>query len=65
MRGGTLPGQTRSGASFADAAAVWLRVVAEDRERKPSMLKDYRSIVNGRLLPACGDMPQEDITSGV
>ncbi len=64
-RRGTLPGMARSGAKFADAAAEWLRFVAEDRERKPTTLKDYRSIVNGRLLPSFGDMALEDVTPAV
>jgi integrase len=64
-RRGTLPGQVRSGATFADAAAEWLRFVADDRERKPSTLKDYRSIVHGRLLPAFGAMALEDVTPAV
>lgn len=51
-RRGTLPGMVRSGATFADAAAEWLRFVAEDRERKPSTVKDYRSVLNAHLLPA-------------
>src|ERR1700739_4844248 len=41
-RRGTLPGMVRTGATFADAAAEWLRVIADDRERKPSTLRDYR-----------------------
>ncbi len=57
-----LPGLVRTGATFADAAAEWLRFVEEDRERKPSTLQDYRSIVRGRLLPAFGAMPLEEVT---
>lgn len=64
-RRGTLPGRVQSGATFADAAAEWLRFVAEDRERKPTTLKDYRSIVTGRLLPAFGSMAVEDVTPAV
>ena len=33
-RPGTLPGDVRSGATFADAAAEWLRYVSEDRGRE-------------------------------
>jgi integrase len=40
-RRGELPGQLRTGATFADAAAEWLRFIEEDRERKPSTLVDY------------------------
>ncbi len=41
--------------TFAEAAAEWLRFIAVDRERKPSTLKDYRSVLNAYLLPAFGD----------
>jgi hypothetical protein len=33
----------RTGVTFAEAAAEWLRFIAEDRERKPSTLRVYRS----------------------
>jgi hypothetical protein len=42
-RRGTLTGQVQAVVTFADAAAEWLRFIEEDRERKPSTLKDYRS----------------------
>ncbi|MGZ4263459.1 MAG: tyrosine-type recombinase/integrase [Solirubrobacteraceae bacterium] len=64
-RRGTLPGTVRSGATFADAAAEWLRFVEQDRERKPSTVRDYRSILEGRLLPVFGGMPIEEITPAV
>src|ERR1700758_3506415 len=35
-RRGTLPGQVRTGATVADAAAEWLRFVEHDCKRKPS-----------------------------
>ena len=35
-RRGVLPGMVRTGATFADAAAEWLRYVEHDRQRKPS-----------------------------
>ncbi|MBV9685567.1 MAG: hypothetical protein JO046_27490, partial [Solirubrobacterales bacterium] len=35
-RRGTLPGMVRTGATFADAAAEWLRFIGEDRAREPS-----------------------------
>ena len=34
-RRGELPGQLRTGATAADAAAEWLRFIEEDRERDP------------------------------
>ena len=52
---GTLPGMVRTGVTFADAAAEWLRYVEHDRGCKPSTLRDYRSIVRAHLLPAFGD----------
>jgi integrase len=61
-RHGTLPGMVRSGATFADAAEEWLRYVEEDRERKPSTVRDYRSVLNSRLLPVFGSMQIEAIT---
>ena len=64
-RRGTLPGMVRSGATFADAAAEWLRFVEQDRGRKPSTLRDYRSVLNAHLLPAFGTMPIEAITPDV
>ncbi len=65
-RRGTPPGMaSRSGATFADAAAEWLRFVEHDRERKPSTVRDYRSVLESRLLPEFGSMPLEEITSPV
>ena len=51
-----------SGATFADAAAEWLRFIEEDRARKPSTLNDYRSALKAHLLPAFGAQPLESIT---
>ncbi len=62
-RRGRLPGQTRTGVSFADAVAEWLRFIEHDRKRKPSTLEGYRSVVRTHLLPAFGDMPLETITT--
>jgi integrase len=64
-RRGTLQGVGRSGATFADAAAEWLRFIEQDRERKPSTIRDYRSSLKAHLLPAFGEMPLEEITSSV
>jgi integrase len=54
-RRGTLPGSVRTNVTFADAAAEWLRYIAEERGRKPSTLADYRSVVNTHLIPEFGD----------
>ncbi len=61
-RRGTLPGAVRTGATFADAAAEWLRYVSEDRDVKPSTLTDYKSVVGSRLLPAFGELRLEELT---
>src|SRR5579863_8238280 len=61
-RKGTLPGMRSGGATFAEAAEEWLRFIAQDRERKPSTIRDYRSALNAHLLPAFGDRPLESIT---
>jgi integrase len=61
-RRGTLPGMLRTGVRFEDAAAEWLRFIEEDRERKPSTLRDYRSVLHAYLLPAFGTEPVESIT---
>lgn len=59
---GTLPGLVRTGATFGDAAAEWLRYVEQERGRKASTLADYRSVVRAHFLPAFGDEPLERIT---
>ncbi|MGI8429528.1 MAG: N-terminal phage integrase SAM-like domain-containing protein, partial [Solirubrobacteraceae bacterium] len=61
-RRGTLPGLVRTGATFTDAAAEWLRYVEHDRGRKPSTLEGYRAIVRSQLLPAFGEARLESIT---
>ena len=63
-RRGTLPGMVRTGATFADAAAEYLRYISEDRGRKASTVDDYRSIIRVHLLPAFGSMQLEEVTVG-
>jgi integrase len=63
-RRGTLPGMVRTGATFADAAAEFLRYAEHDRALKPSTLRGYRSIIDAYLLPAFGERRLEDISSG-
>jgi integrase len=53
----------RTGATFADAAAEFLRYVEHDRTLKPSTLRGYRSIISAYLLPAFGPKRIEDITT--
>jgi integrase len=61
-RRGVLPGMVRTGATFADAAAEYLRYIGEDRNRTASTVEDYRSIIDVHLLPAFGQQRIEDIT---
>lgn len=60
---GVLPGMVRTGATFADACAEFLRYVEHDLDRKPSTLCDYRSTVRAHLLPAFGSLRLEDVTA--
>jgi integrase len=60
-RPGTLPALVRTGATFADAAAEYLRYAEQDRGCKPSTLRDYRSTIAAHLLPAFGSTPVESI----
>jgi integrase len=55
----------RTDATFADAAAEWLRSAEHDRACKPSTLRDYRSVLNARILPAFGEIKLEEITPGM
>ena len=64
-RQGTLAGQVRTGATFANATAEYLRYVEQDRGRKPSTLRGYRSAIQAHLLPAFGELPVEEVTSEV
>lgn len=62
-RRGTLPGLVRTGATFADAAAEFLRYVEQDRALKPSTIRGYRSIIDAYLTPAFGPERLEDIST--
>jgi len=53
----------RTGATFADATAEYLRYVEHDRGRKPSTLQGYRSAIHAHLLPAFGTMAIEHVTT--
>jgi hypothetical protein len=61
-RRGVLPGMVRTGRTFADAAEEYLRYLAEDRQRKPSTVRDARSVIRNHLLPPFGSRLLEDIT---
>jgi integrase len=60
-RRGTLAGMTKTGVTFEDAAAEWLRYVEQDRKRRPSTVRDYCNTINGRLNPEFGPEPLEAI----
>ena len=62
-RRGTLHGMVRTGATFADAAAEFLRYIEHDRARKPETVKTYASIIRHQLLPVFGAKRLESITS--
>ena len=64
-RRGSLVGMVRTGASFADACAEFLRYVEHDRDCKPSALRDYRSVIEAHLVPAFGDGRVEDVTAAM
>src|SRR3954453_18670889 len=62
-RRGTLPGMGRTGATFADAAAEYLRYIEHDRGRKPSTVRGYRSAIEAHLLPVFGSMRLGSVTT--
>ena len=61
-RRGTLDGAVKTGATFADAAAEWLRYVEHDRKRRPSTVADYKGTVAHTLVPEFGSLPVEAVT---
>src|SRR3954452_20820596 len=63
VRRGTFPGLVRTGATFADAAAEFLRYIEHARQRKPSTVSGYRIIVRSPLVPAFGERRLEEITA--
>jgi integrase len=60
---GTLSGMVRTGATVADVCAEYLRYIEQDRQRKPSTLRDYASIFRNYVLPHLGDVALEDLTA--
>src|SRR5215212_6611035 len=59
---GTLPGMVRTGATVPDACEEHLRYIEQDRQRKPSTLRDYDSIFRNHVLPHLADIRLEDLT---
>jgi integrase len=58
----TASANVRSGATFADAAAEYLRFAEQDRGCKPSTVRGYRSAIQAHLLPVFGSLALEDVT---
>jgi integrase len=61
-RRGMLAGAVATGATFADAAAEWLRYVEHDRKRRPSTVADYRGVVEYALNAEFGWLALEEVT---
>jgi integrase len=61
-RRGTLANVGASGATFADAAAEYLRFVESVRKLDPNTARDYRSAIKRQLLPEFGELPLEKVT---
>jgi hypothetical protein len=53
----------RTGATVADACAEYLRYIEQDRDRKPSTLRDYDSIFRNHVLPHLAEIRLEDLTA--
>ncbi len=53
----------RSGVTFEVAANEWIRHGENERDLKPSTMRDYRSALNLHLVPAFGNRRLEEITS--
>jgi integrase len=63
-RRGTLAGMSKTGGTFGDASAEWLRYVEHDRKRRVSTVSDYRGVVEVHLDPEFGkETPLEAITT--
>jgi integrase len=59
---GTLFGMVATGVTFATACDECLHWLEHERQRKPSTLRDYRSIIGAHLLPSFAEVLVEDIT---
>jgi integrase len=59
---GTLAGVHKTGATFEDAAAEYLRYVEHVKQCDEATLRDYRSVINRYLLPHFGARAVEAIT---
>ena len=61
-RRGTLAGANKTGATFADAAAEYLRYVEDVKQIDAGTVADYRGVVDGYLLDEFGELPLEDVS---
>src|SRR5829696_1367503 len=61
-RRGTLAGMTKTGATFRDAAAEFIRYLEQNRQIDATTIKDYQGVIDGFLLAEFGDQPLEAIT---
>jgi integrase len=61
-RRGTLAGMHKTGATFPDAAAEFLRFKGEVRKIDPATWDDYRGVIDRYLLPEFGDKALEAVT---
>jgi integrase len=61
-RRGTLADAVKTGATFDDASAEWLRYIEHDRKRRPSTISDYKGVVEHALIPEFGGLPLEAVT---
>lgn len=63
IRTRTMPPLAGTRASFAAAAAEWLRYVEHDRRRKPNTIRGYQTMVRVHLLPEFGEQLLTDISA--
>jgi len=61
-RRGSLAGMGSTRATFADAAAEFLRYVKDVRQIDPATVADYRGVVDGYLLEEFGERTLEEVT---
>ncbi len=61
-RRGELAGMVRTGTTFSEAAAEWLRYVEHERACKPATVADYRNMTRV-LARTFGKEPIEDVTT--
>lgn len=59
---GTLPGLRRTGVTVNAACDEFLHFLEHSRQRKPSTLRDYASILDNHVRPPFGETMVEDVT---